>query len=84
LQTALGACTDGEALRAYLERAETWLSRLRRTQPDRAARADAMVSAAWERVRGREAEDAALPLWAIVGSDGGAVEYAGRDEWVAA
>lgn len=62
LQDALDGCATPEALRAYLEGAETWLARLRRNQPDRAREADAMVASAWARVRAaQDTKAAALP-----------------------
>jgi hypothetical protein len=80
LQDALDGCADADALRAYLESCETWLDRLRRNQPDRAREADAMVSAAWDRVRQSEA----TPAWRIVGSNGEATQCPRRAEWLAA
>jgi hypothetical protein len=77
LEDALDGCTTPDQLREYLGKAETWLARLRRNQPDQAREADAMVSAAWERVRA-----AALPEWAIVGSGGDVTEYRTADEWL--
>ena len=74
----MDACQDADALRSYLAGAESWLSRLRRNQPNQAREADKLVDAAWERIRA-----AARPDWAIIGSNGATAEFRDAKEWLA-
>ncbi len=87
LDNAIADLATADDLRGYLDQPElqAWLARLRRTRPEQAAEADTIISAAWARVRAaQDAEAAALPEWAIVGSDGRATEFRDGEAWLVA
>jgi hypothetical protein len=81
LEAQIAGFVTAEELRGYLDQAsvEGWLARFRRNQPDRAVQADAIIAAAWERIRKAEA----TPPWCIIGRDGARVACEGREAWLA-
>lgn len=69
-------------------RMQEWLARLRRTRPERAAEADAIISATWARVAPDSRDEEPGPPWAgmawpIAARDGSCVDMGDVDPWEA-